>query len=206
MRPHYTVSGHHQHRWNFLPSVVLRPSNCSHPRLTCVASRMIMRTHILACCLLSSAKSDLLESKYSGTRHFDHNQWRPVYRGKEGSYEEAEIDNNYVKESNLVYTDPERRKDDKDRLFVSTTNNPLVESVRQFLFRKIDTVAKNLVSFGERWLGPEAEVSYDLESKTVKAYGIDFNILYALDQFFLVITEFWAYVTTDLIFRIFWPD
>ena len=166
---------------------------------------MIMRTHILACCLLSSAKSDLLDSKYPGTRHFDHNQWRPVYRGKEGSYE-AKIDNNYVKESNIVYTDPERRNDDKDRLFISTTNNPLVESVRQFLFQKIDTFATNFVSFGERWLGPEAEVSYDLENKTVKAYGIDFNILFALDQFFLVITEFWAYVTTDLIFRIVWPE
>ena len=167
---------------------------------------MIMRPHILACFLLSSAKSDLLDSKYLGTRHFDHNQWRPVYRGKEGSYEEAEIDNNYVKEFNIVYTYPDRRNDDKDRLFVSSTNNPLVESVRQFLFQKIDTFARNLVSFGERWLGPEAEVSYDLENKTIKAYGIDFNILYALDQFFLVITEFWAYVTTDLIFRIFWPD
>ena len=200
-------AGHHQHRWNFLPSVVLRPSNCSHLWLlwlTCVVSRMIMRTHILTFFLLSSAKSDLLDSKYSGTRHFDYNQWRPVYRGKEGKYE-AEIDNNYVKESVIVYTDPERRNDDKDRLFINT-NNPLVEGVRQFLFQKIDTFATNLVSFGERWLGPGAEVSYDLENKTVKAYGIDFNILFALDQLFLVATEFWAYVTTDLIFRVMWPE
>ena len=167
-----------------------------------------MRTHILACFLLSSAKSDLLGSKYSGTRHFDNNQWRPVYWGKEGNHE-AEFDSNHVKESGIVYTSvgkAEKRNDNKDRLFVSATRNPLVQNIREFLFRKIDNYATNFVSFGERWLGPEAEVSYDLENKTVKAYGIDFNILFAMDQFFLVMTEFWAYITTDIIFRMVWPE
>ena len=177
--------------------------------LTCVASGMIMRLHILACFLLSSAKSDLLDSKYSGTRQYDYNQWRPVYRGKEGSYD-ANFDNNHVKESNIIYIEKNtdrRNDDDKDRLFISAASNiALVENVRQFIFQKIDNYATNFVNFGERWLGPEAEVSYDLENKTVKAYGIDFNILYALDQFFLILTEFWAYVTTDLIFRIMWPE
>ena len=168
-----------------------------------------MRPHILACFLLSSAKSDLLTSKYPGTRHYDYNQWRPVYRGKEGNHE-ADFDNNHVKTSDIVYTSDkkaDRKNDDvKDRLFISTTSNPLVENMRRFLFQKIDNYATNFVSFGERWLGPEADVSYDLENKTVKAYGIDFNILFALDQFFLVLTEFWAYVTTDIIFRIVWPE
>ena len=177
--------------------------------LTCVASGMIMRTHILACFLLSSAKSDLLDSKYSEIRHYDYNQWRPVYRGKEASYD-ANFDNNGVKESIIVSTERNtvrRIDDDKDRLFISATSKQsLVENVRQFIFQKVDNYATNFVNFGERLLGPEAELSYDLENKTIKAYGIDFNILYALDQLFLILTEFWAYVTTDMIFRIMWPE
>ena len=105
-----------------------------------------MRLHILACFLLSSAKSDLLDSKYSGTRQYDYNQWRPVYRGKEGSYD-ANFDNNHVKESNIIYIEKStdrRNDDDKDRLFISAASNiALVENVRQFIERQKSTPSSN---------------------------------------------------------------
>ena len=162
-----------------------------------------MKPYILACFLLSSAESDLIDSEYSGIGHYDYNQWRPVYRGKEGSYEHNLV-NNDVKKFNIVFTDAnaDRRDDDGD----SATRSSIVENIRKFLFTKIDNYATNFVRFAERWYGPEAEVSYDLKSKTVKAFGIDFDILFALDQFFLVLTEFWAYVTTDIVFRMIWPE
>ena len=62
-----------------------------------------------------------------------------------------------------------------------------------------------LSGWSERFFGTRADVEYNQELKTISAFGLDFDLVFALDQFILILTEFVAYVTTDVLFRTFWP-
>ena len=69
----------------------------------------------------------------------------------------------------------------------------------------IDANANHFVNVCQRIFGSRSGASYDPEGKIVTAFGIEFDILLALEQAFLTFTEMVAYVTTDIVFRTFWP-
>ena len=83
-----------------------------------------------------------------------------------------------------------------------------MEKIKSYLSNWIDKFALGTVSLGQKIFGPSAEVRYINEDgiKAIEVFGIEIDLIFALDQFVLILTEFWAYVTTDLIFRIIWPE
>ena len=89
---------------------------------------------------------------------------------------------------------------------ISVEENAFVQNTRRLVSNLLDSAAMKIVRLSEQLLGAAAPVSYDAAAKTITAYGVEFDLIYAVDQFVLVLTEFWAYVTTDLVFRILWPE
>ena len=94
---------------------------------------------------------------------------------------------------------------DKKEQKLSITKNAVVIKIKQIVGDFMDKTAMTLVKLGRKWFGPRVEVKYDSEIKTISAFGLEFDLIYALDQFILILTEFVAYVSTDVLFRIFWP-
>jgi len=88
---------------------------------------------------------------------------------------------------------------------ISVTKNAIVQKIKDSVARFIDNLAFKFVGWSERLFGSRADVQYNQELKTLSAFGLDFDLLFALDQFILILTEFVAYITTDVIFRTFWP-
>jgi len=166
--------------------------------------------------------------------NLDHGQWTPVIDRKDRNYEKiiyrhsSSAVENYYSQSNQQHQEVEASKleerdsvesnkfkeeihsDESNKLeekIFSVANSSLVEKIKFYLNNWIDSFAFGTVSLGQKIFGPSAEVRYINEDgiKAIEAFGIEIDLIFALDQFVLVMTEFVAYITTDVVFRIFWP-
>ena len=88
---------------------------------------------------------------------------------------------------------------------ISIPDSEFFKNLREFSSSIIDSHANYFVRIIQKIFGSRANVSYDPEVKMVSAFGLQFDIILALEQLFLTFTEFVAYTSTDIIFRILWP-
>ena len=130
---------------------------------------------------------------------YQHGGWRPVSPSAGASTTTADQQRYQVHRA-------EEKVDNIQEKLISVEENAFVQNTRRLVSSLLDSAAVKIVRLSAQLLGAAAPVSYDAAAKTITAYGVEFDLIYAVDQFVLVLTEFWAYVTTDLVFRILWPE
>ena len=147
----------------------------------------------------------LLLARGDGLYH--HGGWRPV-SPTAGAWTQhtAASTTAYAYQQRYQIHKAEEKVDNIQEKLISVEENAFVQNTRRLVSSLLDSAAMKIVRLSAQLLGAAAPVSYDAAAKTITAYGVEFDLIYAVDQFVLVLTEFWAYVTTDLVFRILWPE
>ena len=132
--------------------------------------------------------------------------WRPVSPSAGAWSQQAAASTTTADQHRYQIHRPEEKVNNIEEKFISVEENAFVQKTKRLVSSLLDSAAMGVVRLSARLLGAAAPVSYDAAAKTITAYGVEFDLIYAVDQFVLVLTEFWAYVTTDLVFRILWPE
>ena len=149
----------------------------------------------------------LLLARGDGLHH--HGGWRPVSPSAGAWTQLAAASTTADQQPYQIPGQIHRAKEKVDNIqdkLISVEENAFVQNTRRLVSNLLDSAAVKIVRLSAQLLGAAAPVSYDAAAKTITAYGVEFDLIYAVDQFVLVLTEFWAYVTTDLVFRILWPE
>ena len=136
---------------------------------------------------------------------YQHGGWRPV-SPTAGAWVQLAAASTTADQQRYQVHRGEEIVDNIQEKLISVEENAFVQNTRRLVSNLLDSAAMKIVRLSEQLLGAAAPVSYDAAAKTIFAYGVEFDLIYAVDQFVLVLTEFWAYVTTDLVFRILWPE
>ena len=143
----------------------------------------------------------------------NNNGWTPIYGDSEYKSRQHFIINN----QNIFHHDSSlekpRERTVRRKIFsfsgdanpISIPDSEFFKNLREFSSSIIDSHANYFVRIIQKIFGSRANVSYDPEVKMVSAFGLQFDIILALEQLFLTFTEFVAYTSTDIIFRILWP-
>ena len=145
----------------------------------------------------------LLLARGDGLYH--HGGWRPVSPSA-GAWTQLAAASTTADQQRYQVHRGEEIVDNIQEKLISVEENAFVQNTRRLVSSLLDSAAVKIVRLSAQLLGAAAPVSYDAAAKTITAYGVEFDLIYAVDQFVLVLTEFWAYVTTDLVFRILWPE
>ena len=136
---------------------------------------------------------------------YQHGGWRPVSPSA-GAWTQHTAASTTAYQQRYQIHRAEEKVDNIQEKLISVEENAFVQNTRRLVSSLLDSAAMKIVRLSAQLLGAAAPVSYDAAAKTITAYGVEFDLIYAVDQFVLVLTEFWAYVTTDLVFRILWPE